>query len=615
MAKLQLYIGKSTRGYKSLINIHPEEDVRRYIGDFRSALTSVGYDPSRINIFHLVNYRSRGVLITVIRTIPPGHGDHLAATVFVPDNLRIAGDALTSILDSLANTLKPSEVSAQEMARLRTLFDTDYPVETDTPLRVETDGRDYAFATVGNGHPTFEDYGRDRYYLPSFGSTAGVLLLPADIKCELPDLTPPAIPELMPLNPPETPAHGFTPMIFGRVFNKPFLVARDSEIEIVWRRPGFEDLVQTVKVTDPASAQEMPEAAEARKSISPATFFISAEKSRERLENVEISVNGCLIKGPTPFTLAELEKAQVEISAPGFFTYSSKLDLATTTQALIQMKELRKAYRFDLPVITPEPEDCVHFTIESKKELTECPVEGYAVAGDGKPAEGISRSNTLVYSGTSSGGGITNVIIAAAAGMLCGLLLGWLVFSSPRTPQVPAEPEVEEELYEDTSVTETPVIPEGSGTVRPAPETPAEPAGQPQPTPEPAQEPADARHAEPALAQTAQLPAPDASQPAAAFDAVRARTYLDNHKTWKKAELEAAGLTGLYEDLNEYNFDRLKTFWGPKLEGSRKFSTVLNAIRGAATKGNPRRGTHNPTYNRPDDTAIFVQGYCWHIDP
>ena len=80
MNKLQLYIAKSLRGYKSLVNFNPTEDVRRHIRDMRDALAAIDYDPLEKNIFYMVRYIDEGTLLSILRTIPTEPLDQLAAT-------------------------------------------------------------------------------------------------------------------------------------------------------------------------------------------------------------------------------------------------------------------------------------------------------------------------------------------------------------------------------------------------------------------------------------------------------------------------------------------------------------------------------------------------------
>lgn len=94
--------------------------------------------------------------------------------------------------------------------------------------------------------------------------------------------------------------------------------------------------------------------------------------------------------------------------------------------------------------------------------------------------------------------------------------------------------------------------------------------------------------------------------------------YLDSNKIWTRDRLEAIpGLEGLFDELNNYDFDRIVDYRGPMLSSSKNFATVVKAARHARDKGvDPRRDPgHAPAYNRDGDKAINWRGYTYWIDP
>lgn len=580
MPKVQLYISKSYNGFKNLVNFNPDEDVRRHAVDFRNALDNVEYDTSRVNIFYLLAYRGQGVMITLIRTIPDRHGDHLAATVFVPDGLVVEPQQLTGLLEELARRIEAPAMDSNDIAALRNLFATDYPAAAATPAKVESEGRSYACAVMGGEAPTLLEYARTGFYTPSFGEYAGVLLVPPHVRFSAPDATPSRLPELVTLQPPQKNSNGFVPHIWRRVFNVPYLVPKGIPLEIVWRRGGFENVVQTVVPESENTEVPAADTGKAVKTITPASFYVTAQHNQEAVPDASVIVNGCQITGPVSFTLAELENAQVEISAKGFFTFSGKIDLASTMQALVQIKELRKIYRFDIPVITPEPEESVHFTIQSKKELDKCPVEGYAIAGDSL-REGASRSNSLVYVGGRSRKGIFLFAAIAVVGIVLGFIAGRLSSGSCGDSGIETEPPVE--LAAGQDITQQPM------------------------------QTADGTQQAPTTVQAVSTtPQPATASP----DYAAAVAYMDANRVWDADSLEnIPGMQGFFDDLNNYRFDRIKNHWAPLLDNSRSFAAVLRAVEGAASKRNPATEPHTPTYNNQGDKHINWRGYTYWIDP
>ena len=51
MAKLQLYITRSMGTFNSQLNLNPNEDVRSYVNDVRSVLSTVDYDATKRTYF------------------------------------------------------------------------------------------------------------------------------------------------------------------------------------------------------------------------------------------------------------------------------------------------------------------------------------------------------------------------------------------------------------------------------------------------------------------------------------------------------------------------------------------------------------------------------------
>ena len=94
--------------------------------------------------------------------------------------------------------------------------------------------------------------------------------------------------------------------------------------------------------------------------------------------------------------------------------------------------------------------------------------------------------------------------------------------------------------------------------------------------------------------------------------------YLDSNKIWTRDRLEAIpGLEGLFDELNNYDFDRIVDYRAPMLSSSKNFAAVVKAARHARDKGvDPRRDpAHAPAYNRDGDKAINWRGYTYWIDP
>lgn len=567
MSQLQLYTTKNIRGVQSIVNINPTEDVLHQVHEFMSPLKNLRYDVRENPVFIVVKHISLGLLLTVLRPVDEAL-NYYAGTLFLPHGVIISTDELLSLIDSIKDFIGFGDPSQTAVADMRSLLAKDYPLDSDMPMIQPLSGHLHAVAFYGGAHaPSLNEYIGMHFYQPEYSAYASVVLIDSAghtrLKEHVADLSKKSLDRLLRVNPPRSDANGFTPHLGRKVFDKPIAAGMGSAIEITWQKIGFESFTTQFIVKEDNSEPPIADTSKLRRIISPATFHISTDNGAPMPDGVcLIKVNDELIDSPKAFSYSDLSNARVEIFAPGFNAFSGLFDLASTMHLLVPMRSLHKTYRFLLPLQLPEASDPIKLYIKTKKELDKCPVEGYGVAG-GELQEGSGVTNTLIYSGTA--GRNTLPIIAGIAGLIVGLLLGWLIFHSA----APSRPQAQAPAVTAPAVTEEPESEIIEETIT-------------------------------------QAPAPDYSAAAA---------YLDSHKSWDKAELDAIpGMEGFYDDLNAYSFENLRTKWAPLLEGSKNFAAVLRAVDGAASKRDPRTGKHNPTFAQ-DGKPIGWRSYTYWIDP
>lgn len=603
MAQLQLYISKTIRGFKSIVNINPSEEVVRQIRDYSTALETISYDASKHPELFLISYVSSGLLLSVIRPVSDaGLNNHYAATLCIPNGAIVPAERLSELLRKISALISDGHDPDQDaLAHIRALLANDYAIDNNSPKHSIFRGSAYAVARVDSEDaPNFADYIAEAFYQPEYSKYAGILLYrSADgitTYNDTTDLTNKQLAHMVTLMPPAKSFNGFTPNIGHQAFSEPIWVAEGSTIKINWCHSGFEPFIQEYTIPGNGTTPSTPNTSKAQRKISRSTFYVTEQGTQNTITDFSVTVNDREINDQEVFTYSELTHANVQIMSSGYSSYSGTLDLAKTTQALVQLRIQHKTYRFDLPLDTPEPVEAIHIYIKTKKPITRCPIEGYNVIGD-TISEGSNVTNRLVYSGGKSS---PKLLIPVITGLICtiiGFLLGWIVFATTTTENIPAA---------TTEVVETPTaattglataIAE-SATSAPA-ETPTAP--EPAPTPEPAAEPE---------------PEPAVQAPAVEPDYIAGAEYLQSHKNWDRAELEAIpGMSGLFDDLNTYNFDRILTYWQPLLEGrSTTFDAVIRACRGAATKRDPHLAPHDPTYAKDGD-VINWRTYTYWVDP
>ncbi len=615
MNKLQLYIYKSLRGFKAVRNINPAENIQRHIHDMRHALEILDYDPAEKYLFYLITYIDEGAFFTILRTIPDQPLNHLATSIFVPNGLQITPDEMSDIVRRTTRMVSNPAVTPDELNELHTLFAREYDVVPDAPSTVGSMGRKFAFCRYGGdtGRTLDSFFGKNLYqtaYLPY----EGVMLVDAElgVTADADDLTDLQPAENVALLPPAEDSGGFTPHIFHRAFTRPFLVPLGQDITVTWKRQGFEDRRQEITVDTDGMVLPPVDTDDSRKAISPASFFITSHASKAPVNDAVITVNGVEINEQKTFTLAELRNAEVVVQARGYAPYHLRCDLAATTQALIQLPETRKIYRFELPVRTSELGAPIRFEIHTKREITDSPIEGYQL--NDSIQEGSTRVNHLMYTGHSSLLASRKALLACAAALVIGFLLGWLIMggspqaeqaSSPATQSQGKQTPQGEQASSPATQQQGKQTPQGETAAAIATAN-ADLARAREILASIAARPAVAAEVKPAEEPTP-LPAAQATAPAGS-----ATEYLDSHKVWNRSEMEQyPDLKGLFDDLNNYDRDRIVDHWAPKLAGSKNFTRVANAMRNSRQKNRDLSGTHN----KPGDENITWITYTYKVDP
>lgn len=584
MARVQLYVSKTRRGFKNLVNINPSDDVVRHIHDMSPALEILRFNGAQSQVY-VVSYLTEGVLLSIVQPVSGEGHDNYCATFYIPENIKIDIDRVYNLIDAASSLIAPcADPSPESLSPLRHLLNEEYPESDIVALHYPSVGHNYAYVRYGSNAPALDDYMKEKLYQHSFSSYAGIVFIDTSKGVEglkhARDLTPERVQHIVCIMPPPKTSSGFTPMIGRRPFESPLLAAEGYKLNIEWRRGGFEPIYQEFIVPKGGGAPAVPDTQGARRVISPSTFYVSEQGSRRQIDEYIIKVNGVEISGPKAFTFSDLKNAQVEIEAPGYFPFSGAFDLASTTQALVQMRVLHKTYRFDLPLITPEPAEPVRIYIKTIKPLTRCPIDGYAVTGHGM-TEGTGAANHLVYVGGRSRNLYIYIIVIAITSLLCGILIGWMAFSVNDADEHRATPVV-------VVPQEQVVNPESQAVVEEA-----------------------------SAESEAELPAESAELPADDIDYTAAAEYLSGNKNWSRAEMEAIpALRGLFDDMNNYRFARISEYWQPLLGGrSAAFDAVAKAAAGAATKRDPRTGKHAPVYTPDSDSRINWRAYTYWIDP
>ena len=218
------------------------------------------------------------------------------------------------------------------------------------------------------------------------------------------------------------------------------------------------------------------------------------------------------------------------------------------------------SYVFSLPVVLPGGRSALEFELETAAPMKQSPVAGYEVIG--QITAGTDRSNKLRRSKGKTLYERLERWIWGLGGVIAGIILMAVVGLFKSTPSSPSS------------------------------------------------SPSTSSHAT-EQRQTDQ-------EQKVAVTTSEAVIYLDSNRIWRRDDMEKIdGLSGLFDDLNNYRFEEITGRWAESLGGSVNFTKVINAAKKSMAKNiDPMRAEeHNPRYNREGDTAIGWLGYTFWIDP
>lgn len=583
MQRIQLYLSKSLRGFKTLVSINATEAGVRYIRDVRQALEAVDYDCSEKCVFYLIQYVEGATLVTVLRTIPDKAGDHLAATLVLPEGILVPAADLDGILKRITRKVSNPGMSQQDIAELQLMLQTEYPVDPEPAYRQPCRGN--AFACRRYGADTglqLIDFLGDALYQVSAANYAGLLLVDGDLPFDLlgTDLSAEPLTAPVRLIPP-VPVAGYSVSVYGRPFDRPIAVAPHTPLNVVWKREGSEPIIQPVFVgaTDCTPQSPVVPAPPATKKITPQSFYITSRYSNMRLNGCTIEVNGIAVGDGRDFTLDDIRNAEVRISAPGYISYRGNLDLSATSQALVELVE--RAH--------PDP--------------TTGAATGETTADDTERAVADSiASHTKRHRQRRRKQAMWKKLAMLAVGV-CGTTLLAMWFLPDLTGNVfggaqDANP---------NSIAGMRMQPGDSlNGLTVADNAPAGVDSQAAAQSAPAQAVAEAPKA-------AAAPAAE-SAPAAAdskASAASAAKYLDDKTPWTKAEMEAnPTLKAYYADLMAYNLDALANKWPGRIPDSKWVKRVAEHAAAAQRKKLDPKAKGNP-YAKNGDKIHRIEYVNW----
>lgn len=253
------------------------------------------------------------------------------------------------------------------------------------------------------------------------------------------------------------------------------------------------------------------------------------------------------------------------------------------------LPERQNVYRFEIPAKSAAIGTVIEFVITTDAKISESPIDGYVADNIN---EGSAHSNRLHYKHDNNYANWFVYALYAIGGLLVGIL-ATLLFTCGNDSGNQNDAERQDETKEQrvSKPEENNVQKDEGNTVAKETET----------------------QKENAQAESANNQAVTDSQTQNIDNNIEAAIkYLDSNTKWNKEEMSKyPDLNGLFDDLNNINYDAIINVWGNKLADSRKFSTLIvkHVSQGKSTKKTPKKKPFTT------DTTISVQAYLNNVDP
>lgn len=553
-------------------------DIREYLKLFNGLQ---GTD----NIVTFMSFDEGGCFLTQLRAISGRMGDFLSGWIYIPNTIEASGDDIMNAYNYVRNILSQSNLTDLR-DDIASFFSKEFPSKEVAAQYSASRGQLYGVRFLG--HYTLKEIVGEHRYQPYYSDYKAIFLLNKNdevvitkeaannfrnltdrdiVKTSI--LVPPTNLQLQALGQ-GTKIH----TIEGSDFNQPLLVNLGSRVPLLLSRDGFENMKLEVPVSSERQVIDLSKINITwRKKITASLFSIRGSKNERIEKGVRIFVNGIDVTfQEILFTEEECHQADVKVTAPDFETFEQRCSLLIENKQIILNRKIR-TFQASVELTNGSHAE---MTIESKylPSSQESPLKGYTYDEDFHGNKILKMDSWFVWKqrlwGFIAALAFVMLIIAYAA------FDAWLDTHHFKMGLPPWEENRPGQLYTPRDSTEADNISQDQTGNQGELEQPG----------------------------TADI----------TLDA--AIKYLDGNSIWSKSEMEKyPDLKGLFDDMNNFNLDIILYEWANKLSASTNFKNVCESAKKTIYhRWEPKQGSHNPTYNKPNDELINLTKYKKWLD-
>lgn len=587
MNKLGFAIKLASQGAGNAIECNKGQWTNKVV-DIREFLKLFNGLQGTDNIVTFMSFDEGGCFLTQLRAISGRVGDFLSGWIYIPNTIEASGEDVMNTYNYVRNILSQSNLN-DYISDIESFFSKEYPKKDYAASYVPSSGEEFGVRFIDVYYSMKEILDTDRYQ-PYYSNFKAIFLLDKNSEVKIAreqvsrfkDLTKITIEKTCIFkapSPEEVRLLGRgTKIVFStkQEFNSPVLTKKGDRIQLFALRDGFEPVILP-PITIQEDGQKCfidPRTVKWKKRINPSMFTVY-NRNHEKIEDVRISINGTDITNGQEVFLYEEDccQATVKYSAPDYEPFEHKRDLLLNEFCEITLNRKVKSYQTTIELANGKHAE---MTLESKylSSKYDSPLRGYEFEEEHHGNKVLRMSSWFVWKqrlwGFFAALAVVMLIIAYAA------FDAWLDTHHFKFGLPPWEEDRPAQQYNLEGSTETD---------------------------DSIQNQADNQ------VESGQNGTADISLDAAI-------KYLDGNSTWTKSDMETyPDLIGLFEDMNTFDLSSLLNDWHEKLSKSQQFKKVCESANKTLSNGwNPKQGSHNPTYNKPDDEQISLTNYINWLD-
>ena len=564
-------------------------DIRDFLKLFNGlAYIEQGHQVSTGNFTTFISFDEEGCFLVLFKALSGRFGDFLSGWIYIPNTIEATGDNIMNTYNYVHNILSQSNLN-DSIEDIEAFFSKEYPKKEFAAQYVPSSGEEFGVRFIDMYYSMKEILDTDRYQ-PYYSNFKAIFLLDksGEVKiakeqvARFKDLTKKTIEKTCIFkapSPEEVRLLGRGTKIFfstKQEFNSPVLTKNGDRIQLFALRDGFEPVILP-PITIQEDGQKCfidPRTVKWKKRINPSMFTVY-NRNHEKIENVRISINGTdITMGQEVFLYEEdCRQATVKYSAPDYEPFEHKRNLLLNEFCEITLNRKVKSYQTTIELTNGH---LAEMTLESKylPSQYESPLKGYEFDEEYHSNKVLRMSLWFVWKQRLWG--------FFAALSVCVLIIAYIALDT----------------WIDSHHFKWGLPPWEE-------DRPAQPY-----TPGDSTNVSDDTHNQPDNQRESE------QQGSADITLDAAIKYLDNNSTWSKTEMEKyPDLKGLFDDMNNFNLYNILYVWANKLSSSTKFKNVCESAKKTYNNAwDPKQGSHNPTYNKPNDERISLTNYINWLD-